>query len=271
MTEWEKFEIKCGEYLNNTYGNNILQFKVTGGSNSNTSDIQVFKSNTCDIAIECKMNLAQCGQFVLSVDNINKKFIFSKRNKTPYDDAAKAVILEMDNHFDECCITSAKKLPISIDTIVQWVKNYYITFKQSKYCITESNDKFIIFPISKIDEYFDFSANYRVKKSGSSRPSKRNVNEITSLISSLDSSSQIEFVNKDCFAKLNHQQDEFVLSGDKYRYKFLREGDKYRIRRLSNTCNANFIVTIKLKKFEQDMQDIKKFENDLIHEITGLC
>jgi hypothetical protein len=262
---WELLEIKCGEYLHNTYyGSNNLQFKVAGGSNSNTSDIQVIKDNKCGLDIECKSSNAQSGQFVLFVDEANKKFIYSPKNKTPYDDAVKLVISEMDSKFDECCVSSANDLPIANEVIVNWVKNHYINTKHSKYGITESNNEFIIFPISKMDEYFDFTAQYRVKKSGSSRPSKRNVAEISILLESLDSNAHIEFVNRDCFATFNYHQDEFVLSGEKYRYKFSKESDRYKIRRLSNTYNANFIVTINLKKFKQDLQDLKEFEHDLM-------
>lgn len=265
MKEWEVLEIKCGEYLHNTYGSNGLQFKVAGGSNSTTSDIQVIKDDKCRLAIECKSPNAQSGQFVLFVDGVNKKFIYSSKNKTPYDDAVKLVISEMDSKFDECCISSAKDLPISNEVIVNWVKNHYLNTKQSKYGITKSNNGFIIFPISKMDEYFDFSAQYRVKKSGSSRPSRENVGEITSLLESLDSNAHIEFVNRDCFATFNYTEDEFVLSGEKYRYKFSKEGERYKIRRLSNTSNANFIVTINLKKCVQDQNDLKEFESDLMN------
>lgn len=264
MKEWEVLEIKCGEHLRNIYGNNGLQFKVAGGYNSNTSDIQVIKDKKCCLAIECKSSNAQSGQFVLFVDEANKKFIYSPKNKTPYDDAVKLVLSEMDSKFNDCCVSSAKDLPISNEVIVNWVKNHYLNTKQSKYGITESNNEFIIFPISKMDEYFDFTAQYRVKKSGSSRPSKRNVAEISVLLESLDSNAHIEFVNRDCFATFNYHQDEFVLSGEKYRYKFSKESDRYKIRRLSNTCNANFIVTINLKKFNQDLKDLKEFEHDLM-------
>ena len=265
MKEWEVLEVKCGEHLHNTYGSNDLQFKVAGGSNSNTNDIQVIKDKKCILAIECKSPNAQSGQFVLFVDGVNKKFIYSPKNKTPYDDAVKLVISEMDSKFDECCVSSAKDLPISNEVIVNWVKNHYINTKQSKYGITESNNGFIIFPISKMDEYFDFTAQYRVKKSGSSRPSRRNEDELNMLLNNMGISSSVEFVNRECFARFNHTDEEFVLVGEKYRYKFIKEGEQYRVRRLSNTCNANFIVTIKLKKFEQDKKDLLEFEKDLIN------
>ena len=265
MKEWEVLEIKCGEHLRNTYKNNGLQFKVAGGSNSTTSDIQVIKDNKCHLAIECKSPNAQSGQFVLFVDNINKKFVFSPKNKTPYDDAVKLVLSEMDSRFDECCVSSAKDLPIANEVIVNWVKNYYLNTKQSKYGITKSDSGFIIFPISKMDEYFDFTAQYRVKKSGSSRPSRRNEDELNMLLNNMGISSSVEFVNKECFARFNYTDEDLVLVGEKYRYKFIKEGEQYRVRRLSNTCNANFIVTIRLKKFEQDKKDLLEFEKDLIN------
>lgn len=265
MKEWEVLEIKCGEHLHNTYGSNDLQFKVAGGSNSNTNDIQVIKDKKCILAIECKSPNAQSGQFVLFVDEANKKFIYSPKNKTPYDDAVKLVLSEMDSKFDECCVSSAKDLPIANEVIVNWVKNHYINTKHSKYGITESNNGFIIFPISKMDEYFDFTAQYRVKKSGSSRPSRRNEDELNMLLNNMGISSSVEFVNRECFARFNRTDEEFVLVGEKYRYKFIKEGEQYRVRRLSNTCNANFIVTIKLKKFEQDKKDLLEFEKDLIN------
>ena len=264
MEDWKLFEFECAKYLQSKHDNDNLIFNVSGGSNSNTSDIQVIKNKTCGISIECKMSNAQCGQFVLFVDNTNKKFVYSTKNKTPFDDATKFVVSEMDRNFEDCCVSSSKNLPISNNVIIQWVKNYYLNIKKSKYGITKSNNEFIVFPISKIDKYFNFSSQYRVKKSGSSRPSKKNVDEITTLLTSLNNNTHIYFINKDCFCKLNYSQDEFILSGEKYRYKFLKEGEQYRIRRLSNTKNANFIVTIKLKRFEQDLDDLKEFENDLM-------
>ena len=263
MEDWKNFEIECRNHLQREYSNNNITFNVEGGYNSYSSDIQVVRDNKCFLSIECKKNPAQCGQFVLSVDNVNKKFIYSPRNKTPLNESSKKVIEEMEEHFEECCVATTKDIPISEDVISQWVKNYYQNIKQSKYCITNGDDGFIIIPVDKLDEYFTFSAKYRVKKSGSARPSKKNIDELNALLKAHNINKSIEFRNKECYADFNYEQDEFVLSGEKYRYKFVKDGESYKIRRLSNTKNANYIVTIRLKKFKQDKRYLKKFINDL--------
>jgi hypothetical protein len=263
MEDWKKFEIECRNHLQREYSNNDITFNVEGGYNSYSSDIQVIRDNNCFLSIECKKNPAQCGQFVLSVDNVNKKFIYSPKNKTPLNDSSIKIVEEMEEHFDECCVATTKDIPISEGAISQWVKNYYQNTKQSKYCITNGDGEFIIIPIDKLDEYFTFSAKYRVKKSGSARPSKKNIDELNKLLESLNVNTSIFFCEKECYAKFNYSQDEFVISGEKYRYKFSKDGDVYKIRRLSNTKNANFIVTIRLKKFKQDNQDLIAFKKDL--------
>lgn len=264
MKNWDYFEIECVNYLQGIYSG--VTFNIMGGNNSAVSDIQVIKNKTWYMTIECKMSEAQSGQFVLYPDYDNKCFTFSSKNKTPYTDTVKVIIDNMNRYFDEYSIPSTKVLPLSESVISQWVKDYYINVKQAKYCITKSNTGFLIFPIDKMDDYFTFTAHYRVKNSGSSRPSKKNEAEINSLLESLNINAHVEFINKGCYVKFNHSDDEFVLSGEKYRYKFSKDGDTYKVRRLSNTRNANFIVSIKLKKFEQDMQDLLTFENDLMRE-----
>lgn len=264
MKNWNYFEIDCVDYLQGVYSD--VTFNIMGGNNSAVSDIQVIKNKTWHMTIECKMNEAQSGQFVLYPDYDNKRFVFSTKNKTPYTDTVKVIIDDMNRYFDEYSIPSAKVLPLSESSISQWVKDYYLNVKQAKYCITKNNTGFLVFPIDKMDDYFTFTAHYRVKNSGSSRPSRKNESEINSLLESLNSNAHVEFINKECYVKFNHSDEEFVLAGDKYRYKFSKDGDAYKVRRLSNTRNANFIVSIKLKKFEQDKQDLLLFENDLMCE-----
>lgn len=264
MKNWLIFENECAEYLQEKYSNKVFYFKATGGHDSNSSDIKAFKDKQHILSIECKMNTAQCGQFVLFIDYANHKFIFSNKNKTPYDDFTKSVIEEMERHFEQCSIPSAKDLPISENIISQWVKNYYLNHKKSKYCITKSDIGFIIFPIENMDNYFAFSAKYRVKKSGSSNPSKNNISEIENLLQNINVKTTIEIINSKCYAEFNYTKDKFILCGDKYRYQFTKDDAKYNIRRLSNTCNANFIVSIKLKEHKQHDIDLMTFEQDLI-------
>lgn len=263
MENWEIFENECAEYLQKKYSEEGLNFIVTGGHDANKSDIQVVKNDEIILSIECKMNAAQCGQFVLFVDEMNKKYIFSKKNRTPYDYYVESIVKEMEQKFDECNV-STKDLPISKEVISEWVKNYYLNVKKSAYCITQSKAGFIVFPIENMDNYFDFTAKYRVKKSGSSNPSLNNKKEIEEILKQLGVTSSIEITNSVCTAQFAYKEEKFVRYGNKYRYQFTQDGNKYKIRRLSNTSNANFIVSIKLKVKKQNIDDLKKFESDLI-------
>lgn len=263
METWEIFENECSEYLQKKYSEKGVKFTVTGGHDANQSDIQVMKDNKTILSIECKMSAAQCGQFVLFVDEMNKKFIFSKKNRTPYDNFVDSVIKEMEQKFDECNV-STKDLPISQKVICDWVKNYYLNIKKSGYCITRSELGFIVFPIEHMDNYFEFSAKYRVKKSGSTNPTKNNIKEIEEILQQINVTADIEMSDSGCFARFTFNKEKFILCGNKYRYLFAQDGALYRIRRLSNTSNANFIVSIKLKEIMQKVDDLKRFESDLI-------
>ncbi len=263
MEEWQIFENECANYLQKEYSDRGVNFIVAGGYDANKSDIQVIKNNKQIFSIECKMSVAQCGQFVLFIDELNKNFIFSKKNKAPYDDYVKSVIVEMEQNFDKCKV-STKDLPISQKVICEWVKNYYLNVKKSSYCITRSNLGFIVLPIENIDNYFDFSAKYRIKKSGSTNPTKNNKEEIKEILHQINVISDVEMTNSGCFAKFAYNKDKFILCGNKYRYQFTKDGAKYKIRRLSNTNNANFIVSIKLKEATQKYVDLARFESELI-------
>lgn len=264
MEKWELFENECANYLNDKYKNYGISFIARGGHDSNTSDIQVNKNGIHIYYIECKMSVAQCGQFVLFMDDKNKRFIFSNRNKTPFDDYAKRIINEMDKKYELCKVSRLNDLPISESTISQWVKNFYLNHKKSKYCITKSDTEYIIFPIEEMDKYFEFRAKYRPKNSGSAKPSKTNLRDIEEALKSIGIDSPVQLTKTNCYAEFSSYKDKFVLSGNKYRYQFTQNNNRYDIRRLSNTRNANFIVSIKLKTTKQNRNDLLKFEKTLI-------
>ena len=149
IEKWKVFEKECAEYLQRKYFDTGHTFIVNGGSDSTMSDIQVIKDEKPIFTIECKMSVAQSGQFVLFVNEEDQKFIFSNRNKTPYDDFVKAIIGEMELNFEKC-IVSSKNLPISEKVICEWVKNYYLEVKKSSYCITKGKLGYLLFPIESI-------------------------------------------------------------------------------------------------------------------------
>ena len=262
MKNWEKFEKECAEFLNNKYKE--LTFKVTGGHDSNNNDIIVIKNKKEVCSIECKMPTAQCGQFVLFIDKEKHNIIFSKRNKTPYNRFVKTIIAEMKENLDINNISSSDNLPISEKSIINWVKNYYSAIKRTNFCITRYKSNYIIFPIKNIEHYFSFSAKYRPKTSGSSNPSKKNLEEIENILQSNYANYEIEIKGKEYYASINETRDTFIIPGEKYRYQFSRELKKFKIRRLSNTTNSNFIVSIKLKNCNQKESDLSNFEKFLL-------
>lgn len=262
MQNWEKFEKECAKHLKGKYKE--LSFKVTGGHDSNSNDIIVLKNNKKICSIECKMPNAQCGQFVLFIDKKNQTIVFSERNKTPYDKYVKAIIDEMMKNLDINNISSNENLPISEKSIINWVKNYYSTVKRAEYCITKQNSDYIIFPIKNIENYFSFSAKYRPKISGSSNPSKNNLEEIEQILSEIYNNYKLEFKGEECFVTIKDSRDKIILFGDKYRYQFSKENKKYKIRRLSNTKNFNFIVSIRPKNLIQKESDLSNFEKHIL-------
>ena len=153
MENWELFEYECCEFLNEKYKGNKIKFKLIGGHDSHANDIIVIRQQKPNLFIECKMPEAQCGQFVLFVDNNLKKFIYSPRNKTPNDKYVQTIVSELDNIFDQCCIPSLKDLPIPKKIIYDWVKNYYKNVKGASFIITKGTEGYIIIPIDNIDYY----------------------------------------------------------------------------------------------------------------------
>ena len=264
MKKWELFEKDCAFYLNTKYQTSNCLFIVAGGTDSTSNDIQVVNNGKIFFNIECKMSKAQCGQFVLFTDMVQKRFIFSERNKTPYNKFAKQIIDEMERNFDICMSAGTNDIPISESTIIDWVKDYYLRYKKSKFCITKHNDIFLIFPIRNIEKYFSFSAKYRVKRSGSSNPAYKDKPELEQILSQADIYTTVYFDKSVAYADFSYPKEKFILYGTKYRFQFSKEGNKYRIRKLSNTQHSNFIVSIRLKATSQNNSDLNEFEAELI-------
>lgn len=127
--------------------------------------------------------------------------------------------------------------------------------------VTEHNGDMVILPIEHFAKYFNVTATYRIKKSGSTNPSKNNFAEIQKIVN--DSNVQISKDGKYTYVQSTKNLDENKLQGDKYTYYFkLADKDKYVVTRLSNTHNANVIFSITLKQ-GQDPADLKQFINAL--------
>ena len=263
MKPGELFEIKCYEYLKTAYSGKKVIFQREGSMDSTKSDIAVIKNGNLDYFIEVKESLAQSGQFVLIPSEVNKKFSFSPRNRSEQNDMTKIIIGYMNQNFERFkgAGTAGKMLDIDSSVFADWIIGHYKE-RNVRYVISYSND-FVILPVEKFSEYFDITAKYRIKKSGSNKPSAKDVPLIKEMVANMYSDA--EFISKEnkLYVSFSHDivQDKFKIG--KYTY-FLSKQDLgyYEIRRLSNTCNMNVIFSIRLKK-SQDKNDLEKFEKDL--------
>ena len=251
MKNWENFELECTDYLNSAFGKEYgCEFRNLGSHDATAPDIIVTKNGSPVFSIETKMPEAQCGQFVLKPDDNKRTFIFSSKNKCPHNNHVKAIIAAMAERYDTCAQSSADDLPIPEELIHNWVKDYYLNHKGSRYFITRNDrGKYIIAPVERLEEYFDFSAKFRIKASGSSIPTRNNRREIEAILDEGGfDHGPIVIEKKTAFVEMNAWDDKFKLQGNKYRYQFKNTGgNRYEIRRLANTRNANFIVSIRLK------------------------
>lgn len=264
MNPGEAFEIRCYEYLKQFYKHKQVEFDRKGGMDSTTSDIAVIKNNHVDFYIEAKDSSAQSGQFVLLPDENTKTFMFSPRNHSEPNEMTNIMIEYMNQNFDRFnnAGTAGEQLDIDTNVFAGWIIEHYKD-RNVKYFISYENE-YVILPIRKFAAYFDVIANYRIKKSGSSDPAKKDFCIIKSTISSMYPSVSFNEEGNKLFAIINTplSYDKFQLG--KYTYYFSKQEQDgvYRIKKLSNTYNMNVIFSIQLKK-RQDSDDLNEFESDL--------
>ena len=248
MTEWQNFEKECKEYLESKYGK-YAEFCLKGGSNANISDILVKTKSGRQFYIEVKHCPAQCGQFVLFPDSKTKKFTYSSKNVLPINESSNCIIKYMNEHFDKFSLTDTNGINIEINNgsqiFADWiVKSYH--HKKAEYIIT--ND-FIIFPVEQINKYFDISAKYRVKRSGSGSVGKNNLKSVLDHINANYVIDSVKTDGKKLFVKSSALSHNTRFKTGNYEYMFsMRDENIYEIRKLSNTYNANVIFSVELKK-----------------------
>ena len=263
MIPGEEFEIKCYEFLKKKYTNNNVVFHREGGMDSTKSDIAVEINGYTRFYIEVKDTNAQSGQFVLIPNETNKTFNFSSKNKSLEDEITKIIIDYMNSNYNEFSNagTAGKKLDIDTSIFSRWIINHYAD-KNVKYIISYLND-FVIFPIRKFSEYFEVSSSYRIKKSGSSKPSQKDVSYIIEIIKNKYSLASFSSKDNHQFVKIKESiVDKNFIIGDYTYWLAEKKPHFYEIRKLSNTNNMNVIFSIKLIK-SQDLSDLEEFESDI--------
>lgn len=253
--KWQDFEIQATNHLKTKFSQ-YAQFSHEGSSDSTISDIKVITNKGNYFHIEAKQSPAQSGQFVLIADIISKEFIFSKRNKSNENENTEAIRSFMNQHFNSFkeSGTTGKDIVMPNDTNIftNWIINYYQS-KGVRYFI--SND-FLIIPIECLAEYFNVSAKYRIKKSGSSHVGKSNSNEIASFVEDIYNAETVIRENSKVFIQSqdNLHNNKFEYNGNEFMISS-RGAEEYEVRRLSNTFNANVIFSIELKSDKSGMSD----------------
>ena len=264
MKPGEKFERDAIGYLNEKYSdNNRIKFIGGDTSDSTKSDIEVVIDGDTRFFIEAKDAAAQAGQFVLLPDTDAKAFIFSEKNKSEPDEFTRQMTAYMNKNFDKYNNAGTKGESLDIDNSIfaKWIKRHYEE-KRVLFFITKKNN-YAIFPIGKFEEYFTVSASYRIKKSGSTSPSKKNIEAVKDKILSIYHSAVFSQEGKKAFASIDEDVSQEIFVVGKYRYKLSeKQNGKYEIRQLSNTCNKNVIFSLKVKK-EQDAEDLLAFKKAL--------
>lgn len=277
---WEKFEKDCFKYLSDKYSGEF-SFEAHGEHDSTKADIEVVSLEESKFFIEIKEDSSQCCQFVVFPNAETKKFEVSTDVKSPDTQNRQAIVQFMDERYKKFSKVGSSGISLDIDKniLYGWVNDFY-TAKKVKFFITKG-DEYILFPISNFSCYFDISAVYRKKKSGSSEPNKNNnLKEIEAWLKANSTSGIIEFAfvgNKNrCFfhTDANIEKKRIICSNYTYQFKSNKHSKKikakddhvYEIRRLSNTNNPNVICPLSLKKKHQETTDLLMFEKDLANK-----
>lgn len=268
MTKWEKAELTSCQYLQETYGNAMgITFRHKGGADSTVPDIAVIKNGSLHFYVECKMDNAQSGQFVVFSDPKLQRFVFSGRNHSDLTDVTKKIITSMESSFSyyDNPGKKGKILDVSESLQAQWIMEYYGS-KGVRFFIVPTENSYILFPLRMFPRYFSVEGTYRVKKSGSATPSKKIIPELTNTLAETYHIPEAFII-----AKKNHlyitdtskdlDNHSVFLQGTEYRIRS-RSNPAYEVRKLSDTHNANVIFSISLKQ-EQQPEDLKEFEDTL--------
>lgn len=248
---WKKFEQDCFDYIAKNI-NSLYQVRLDGSSNSMASDIFVHNtSNNENFYIEAKKIPSQSSQFVVLPNLEKKEFYFSENNKKTETSLHLIFIQYMNEHYEDFLNAGTKGKEIFLDENIfyQFIKQDYES-KGIKYIVCNNMH---ILKISDLENHFNVSCCYRIKKSGSSSPSLKKHEEITSYLFN-NFNIPVENIEvlgkkKDFIIKGYNQLSEtrFNINNDNYILK-VKDDNCLRVRLLSNTKNGNIIFKLTLKK-----------------------
>lgn len=306
MSRGELFEHTCCNLLNETFKNSRLNFVAHNTANSTESDIKLLVDKKFAFCIEVKENEAQSGQFVLFPDEATRSFKYSKKNKTPPTEEASAIISHMNRNFEEFKKPGGKGVNIDLPQILfsRWIINFY-KHKHVKYimsCSLSKNDcqgrelsignELFIAPIDKFSSYFDVSACYRSKRSGSSVVPYKHIHDVEEFLqkeynisnSDLKSMPKVsvsgETKNSDMRLYITNSGLKQIQEAESDEKPIIRVGNVnylfsenanamgfHEIRKRSTTVNANVIFSVKAKS-KQRPEDLENFKSALRSELA---
>lgn len=268
MKPGEQFELESLAYLKSKYQSNRIDFVHHDTADSTGSDIEVMINGESAFFIEAKDTAAQSGQFVLLPNDNTREFVFSPRNKSIPNEMTTIMIKYMNANYDRFsgAGTAGEMLDIDPAIFSKWIVGHYKE-KNVKYVISKRSNM-LICPIDKFSEYFEVSANFRIKKSGSSEPSAKYVDAVINVLSSEYNIKDIykQTVNgkKKLFAHAPSTLSKLRFELGDYTYYFSPQDipGTFEIKQLSNTRNKNVIFSIYVKQ-EQVASDLQCFEREL--------
>ena len=243
----EEFEIQCTDFLNSRFGE-YARFLHHGGTDSTAPDILVETKSGNLFYIDAKLSPAQCGQFVLLPNLDTGTFEYSHLNVNRINRYTEIIMAYMNENFNAFRGTDTAgkniEMPNGSNIFANWIIQAYRD-KGTKFFITNN---YTILPIEHLGKYFDVTAKYRIKRSGSGNVGKSRLKLVMDYISTHDYIITASRVVGDKLFIVSPQQlhaHRFILRG--VEYMFSVRGDVYELRKLSNTYNANVIFSIKHK------------------------
>lgn len=243
---WEITEKNCYNYLKDTFSDSAV-FEHRGGSDASHSDILVKTHSGKQFYIEAKSIQSQSGQFVLLPEYNTQQFVYSPLNKSPRNEYTSQIINYMNSEFDNFCCAGTQGLSIALpkEIFYSWAVTEYLYIKKAEYFIVQTAQDFVLFPTQELPEFFDISACYRIKKSGSSEPARKDMPLLTQILMAKFNISDVIRKGKKLFVRSTDDIDNQRIIYNGHQILLSRRSDIYEVRKLSNTKNANVIFSIK--------------------------
>ena len=155
----------------------------------------------------------------------------------------------MENNFDKFCNPTTKGIEIDVpNDIRSGCITSFFKHTNVKCIIVINKENKTIVPVHRILEYLDIKIVYRVKKSGSSNPSKKDFNELNNLFLNIVPKFELLQDGRKTLVITDSDIDKLKIDGENCTYLIKKkDGNKYIIRKLSHTTNPNIICCISLK------------------------